>query len=159
MKEKRIPTGVRKTTVLDPSTYDGGDYARHWFKKNRIKIRRFSGDPMDYVLSDVQEAHFANLSDILARNGLEFEYMGLAEYEGQAHYMRRPWAHKRPTLFRFVMTASNPDGTPAFVWEKFEGIAAGGGQNRVYVGGKKMKLTEFMRKTAKAQDKLVQGKA
>lgn len=149
--EKRIPTGVRNTTVLDPSTFTGGWYSGDsFFKKKGIKIRHYSGDPMGYELSDVQERHFEYLSDVLARNGLKFDYLGLAEYKGQAAY-NAPNKQNMPTLFRFVMTA------PGFVWEKYEGVSAGGGRNTVYVGGKQMKLTEFYRLSPKQQDKLIQA--
>jgi len=149
-KEKRIPTGVRNTTVLDPSTYDGGWYGKSFFQKNRIKIRHYLGDPMGYTLSSIQEGHFEYLSNVLARSGQEFDYLGLAEYEGQAAY-NAPNKKNMPTLFRFVMTA------PGLVWEKYEGISAGGGRNTVYVGGKAMKLTDFYRLQPKQQDKLIQS--
>lgn len=147
-KEKRIPTGVRNTTVLDPSTFSGGWYSGHLFK-GKNKIRHYSGDPMGYTLSSIQEKHFEYLSDVLARNGLEFDYLGLAEYEGSPAY-NAPNKKNKPTLYRFVMTA------PGFVWEKYEGISAGGGRNTVYVGGKAMKLTDFYRLNPKQQDKLIQ---
>ena len=150
--EKRIPTGVRNTTVLDPSTFTGGWYSgATYFKKKGIKIKHYSGDPMGYTLSTIQERHFENLSDILARNGLEFDYLGLAEYEGDHSYIHHKPKGPGPTLFRFVMTA------PGFVWEKYEGISAGGGRNTVYVGGQKMKLTEFMGLPPKKQDALIQA--
>ena len=149
-KEKRIPTGVRNTTVLDPSTFTGGWYSgESYFKKKGIEIEHYSGDPMGYTLSTVQEKHFDYLSDVLARNGLEFDYLGLAQYEGEPAYNSR--SGNAPTLFRFVMTG------PGFVWEKYEGINAGGGRNTVYVGGKVMKLTDFYRLTPKQQDKLIQS--
>ena len=148
-KEKRIPTGVRNTTVLDPSTYDGGQYARHFFVKNDIEIEHYSGNPMGYDLGRVQEGHFEYLSDFLARNGRKFKYLGVASYVGQPAYNSR--SGNWPTLTRFVMTA------PGFVWEKYEGLNAGGGRNTVYVGGKAMKLTDFYRLTPKQQDKLIQS--
>lgn len=148
--EKRIPTGVRNTTVLDPSTFDGGNYARNFFKRTGHKIEHYSGDPMGYTLSNVQEQHFDYLSDVLARNKQQFDYLGLAKYPGQPAYNSS--SGNTPTLFRFVMTA------PGLVWEKYEGINAGGGRNTVYVGGKAMKLTAFYKLSPKLQDKLIQNK-
>ncbi len=148
--EKRIPTGVRNITVLDPSTFDGGVYAKNWFKQKGIKIKHYSGDPMGYTLSNIQENHFENLSDILARNGLKFDYLGVAEYEGDFGYINRKPKGPGPTLYRFVMTA------PGFVWEKYEGVSAGGGRNTVHVGGEAMKLTRFNSLSPKQQDKLIQ---
>lgn len=151
MAEKRIRTGVRNTTILDPSTYTGGWYAQNYFKKKGVKIRHYSGDPMGYTLSNVQERHFENLSDILARSGLKFDYLGVAEYEGEPSYMNRKPKGPGPTLFRFAMTA------PGFVWEKYEGVSAGGGRNTVYVNGEAMKLTHFNSLSPAKQDKLIQA--
>lgn len=146
--EKRIPTGVRNTTVLDPSTFDGGDYARSWFKKKKIQIQHYSGKPSGFTLTRVQQNNYQALSDILVRNGSKFDYVGAATYTGQASYQ----GGNIPTLTRFVMTA------PGLVWEKYEGISAGGGRNTVYVGGKRLKTTEFLSLKSTTQDKLVQAK-
>ena len=143
MAEKRIPTGVRNTTVLDPSTFTGGWYS------NPKELEHYSGDPMGISLSSIQENHFEYLSDFLARNGVEFDYIGYAQYEGSPAYNANQKIN--PTLYRFVMTA------PGFVWEKYEGMSAGGGRNTVYIGGKKMKLTSFYGLQARTQDKLLQA--
>jgi hypothetical protein len=44
---------------------------------------------------------------------------------------------------------------PGIVWEKYEGSTAGGGRNTVYVGGRKMKLTQFLKLKPADQDKLI----
>ena len=144
--EKRIPTGVRKTTVIDPSTIA---YAGSYMVKKNLVV--YSGKPSGVFLGKIQEKHYENLSEVLARNGKKFNYVGYASYEGfPAH---NAWGGKStgPTLTRFVMTA------PGFVWEKYEGDTQGGGQNRVYVGGKMLKLTDFLTHTRAQQDKLIQG--
>jgi hypothetical protein len=145
--EKRIPTGVRNTTVIDPSTIG---YAKSYMVKTNLKT--YSGKPSGVFLGTIQEKHYQTLSDILARNGKKFNYVGYASYEGFP--AQGAWGGKStgPTLTRFVMTA------PGFVWEKYEGDTQGGGQNRVYVGGKAMKLTTFLSEPAAYQDKLIQGK-
>lgn len=149
--EKRIRTGVRNTTILDPSTFDGGGYGRDWFKSRKVKIEHYSGHPDDgFHLGTIQENHYKTLSDILARNNLEFEYLGVARYQGEPAY-NSPTGN-RPTMVRFAMTA------PGFVWEKYEGITAGGGRNTVYVAGKAMKLTTFLRLPPKKQDALLSKK-
>lgn len=143
--EKRIPTGVRNTTVIDPSTIA---YAKSYMVKKNLKT--YSGNPSGVHLGTIQEKHYQTLSDILARSGKKFNYVGYASYEGFPAYSSH-YSKKNPTLTRFVMTA------PGFVWEKYEGDTAGGGQNRVYVSGKAMKLSDFLSEPAYYQDKLVRG--
>ena len=55
------------------------------------------------------------------------------------------------TLTRFVAIAGSPDN-PDFVWEKYEGAVPGGGRNTVYVGGHKLKLTDFLAMKPAKQD-------
>lgn len=141
-EEKRIPTGVRNTTVIDPSSF-ANITARTW--KN---LKVYSGNPNGVSLGTIQEKHYQTLIDILARNGKKFNYVGYASYEGFPAY--NAYSKNNPTLTRFVMTA------PGFVWEKYEGDTAGGGQNRVYVGGKMLKLTDFLRLPPNKQDVLIQ---
>lgn len=143
-EEKRIPTGVRNTTVIDPSSFDKIT-SRGW-----KDLEVYSGSPSGINLGTVQERNYDALSDALARNGKKFNYVGYAQYEGAPAY-NSP-SGNAPTLFRFVMTA------PGFVWEKYEGDTAGGGQNRVYVGGQAMKLTAFLGLSPKKQDALIQAK-
>ena len=141
--EQRISTGVGKTTVLDPSTHASGSWS------TAVKILdRYSGDPMGIDLGNVQERHYDALSEILKRNKRKFKYIGWVAYEGEPDYTRRE-PGKKVVLTRFVVTA------PGFTWEKYEGATAGGGRNTVYVGGRKMKLTEFLKLKPQQQDKLI----
>lgn len=143
-EEKRIPTGVRNTTVLDPSSFGN---MKNSYKKH---LKVYSGHPNGVNLGTVQEKHYQTLSDILKRSNKKFNYVGYAAYEGLPAYNSH--SGNSPTLTRFVMTA------PGFVWEKYEGDTAGGGRNTVYVGGKVMKLTDFLLEPANYQDKLIRGK-
>ena len=143
-EEKRIPTGVRNTTVIDPSSFDKIT-ARRW-----KDLETYSGSPSGIHLGNVQERNYDALSDALQRNGKKFNYVGYASYTGAPAYNTR--TGNAPTLTRFVMTA------PGFVWEKYEGDTAGGGQNRVYVAGQAMKLTSFLALSPKKQDALIQSK-
>jgi len=141
-EEKRFPTGVRNTSVLDPSSLSG-----------KSIIDRFSGDPMGKDIGGVQERNFDSISAVLKRNRRKFKYLGWIAYTGTPDYLNRSDPKKTVTLTRFIMTA------PDFVWEKYEGSTAGGGRNTVYVGGQKMKLTAFLKLPPKRQDALVNLKA
>ena len=135
--ENRIATGVGKTTVFDPSSTGG---------KNS-----YSGDPTGKHIGNIQERNFEALSVALNRNGIKFDYLGWNAHEGQADYLNRGTAgrNQTPLLTTFVMTG------PGVVWEKYEGYAAGGGRNTIYVGGYKMATTAFLRLTPKKQDHLL----
>jgi hypothetical protein len=137
----RIPTGVRQTTIANPALDD-------W-----PGIVNYSGDPEQYNFSSVQKKNYDALKNILARNDISFDYIGSSTYPGWRAYDDYGWKERglpeSIKLTRFVAVS------PKLVWEKYEGMTAGGGRNTVYVGGNSLKLTTFLKLQPEEQDRLI----
>ena len=129
---ERISTGIRNTTIFNPAYSTGVP---------------FEGDPKNYSFNSIQRKNYDQLAAVLERNKLKFTYIGACDREGERDYLNRNKPGKI-TLTSFVAIAAG------FVWEKYEGYCAGGGQNRVYVAGQMMKTTQFLKLTAEQQDAL-----
>lgn len=115
-----------------------------------FKIKRYSGKPEGYTFSRVQQKNYDMLVDILARNGMKFTKIDAQTYPGERSYLDR---HKTTPIMLTTFIVKSP----ALEWHKYEGWTAGGGSNTVKVGGKKMKLTDFLRLAPKQQDALLRG--
>lgn len=136
---ERIPLGIGRQTAPNPYLQRGKDYSGH-----------FKGNPDSFQFaSNVQKINYENLKAILARYGLRFNYFAASTYAGQGSYWNRSG---NPKLQSFVGTTDIEN--PKFVWWKYEGATAGGGRNWVYVGGKAMKLSDFLSMPPLKQDKL-----
>ncbi len=115
---ERIPTGVRKTTIPNPGT---------WTKNNSYYL----GPVGQYHNWAKQLNNFNALQAALEAVGSELEWVGVSTIEGDSGYPN----YTPRDLVTFVSVSK---------CEKYEGMSAGGGQNRVYVDGKMLKLTEFL---------------
>lgn len=140
----RINTGLGNTTVPNPYVVGLQD------KKHYINV--YAGNPDGYTfITNIQKNNYLRVKEILKRNGLKFSRFYAATYLGTGSYIN-PKA--KANLENFVGVVGNTD-TPRFVWHKYEGYVAGGGQNIVYVAGAKFKLSEFLGMPPKKQDALM----
>lgn len=147
-KPERIPTSVRKISVLNPVFLPQAGY----YDPKSMQMKTWEGNPST-VDFKAQANNYNALSEILKRNGQSFDWIGMAKYTGEADYIRRyDKPDAKAMLTRFVATS------PVLVWEKYEGATAGGGRNEVYVGGAKMKLTEFLALSPEEQDDYIHGR-
>lgn len=145
-KPEHIPTGVRKTTIVNPVFLPNQPYYSEL--KN---IDTVEGNPTTFKFN-AQENNYQQLLKVLKRNNQKFDWIGAARYTGSADYTKRyDNPNAKATLTRFVCTA------PSLIWEKYEGLTAGGGRNVIYVGGTGMKLTSFFELSPKKQDAYIKG--
>jgi hypothetical protein len=117
---ERFATGVGKTTVPNPGVSD---------------TSVFSGDPAKFDFGK-QTENYKALSRVLALMKKKFVYVGASAFVGRGSYLKPDTPAK---LVSFVAVDSLT--APTFVWQKYEGQVAGGGQNYCYVGGVKIKTT------------------
>lgn len=115
------------------------------------QIKTYSGPPEGYTFSRVQQKNYDMLVDILARNGMKFTRIDAETYPGRRSYYDRIGKSTPIMLTSFI------GRSPALEWYKYEGQTAGGGTNTVKVGGKKMKLTDFLRLKPEQQDALLKS--
>jgi hypothetical protein len=115
------------------------------------QIKGYSGPPEGYTFSRVQQKNYDMLVDILARNGMKFTRIDAETYPGRRSYYDRIGKSTPIMLTSFI------GRSPALEWYKYEGQTAGGGTNTVKVGGKKMKLTDFLRLKPEQQDALLKS--
>lgn len=143
----------------------------------------FSGNPEQYTFSKIQQKHYNNLKGILARNGKKFESIVASTYDATPAYnMPRYQLKSNPKIklsgfeiengYTYIrgqkIIISKDDIEPAtvrlttfavqapdFVWDKYEGQTAGGGQNSVIINGKTMKLSTFLELSPEEQDALI----
>lgn len=134
----RIPTGVKKQTINMP----WGD---------------FYGNPNDYDFKR-QADNWNVIKAALERNGLTTMVMGVKTTKALPSYCawRDTAVGGGGNLTSFTLVAGTKDGIN-FVWEKYEGQTAGGGQNHVYARGQKIKTTRFVAMTADEQDEFLMG--
>lgn len=114
----RFKTGVRSVTIPNPA----------WLHRNTPDAKVFEGLCSDYNF-DRQGMNFIRLQEVLERNGTNFLYVAAAKYQGDLH-----------TNHRFVACAA--DGS--LLWNKYVAHVAQGGQNHVYVGGIRIKVSVFL---------------
>ena len=100
----------------------------------------FHGDPEDYDFKR-QTAAYEALRDTLAAMGLKFTEMGASNItDKRAHW----------TLYVGKREA------PFLIWEKYEGLAAMGAQNRLFVRSEMFKMTHFMGLSLEARIELLE---
>ena len=99
----------------------------------------FEGSPKDFNFQK-QRSNFRALSEILERNDMGFTYIGAETYypEDWRNQLNQKRGKKLYGLTSFVVIA------PKLMWYKYEGATRGGGQNYIYVGSAKMKMTHFL---------------
>ena len=83
--------------------------------------------------------NYTRIQEDLKRNGTELLVVASANYPAE-----------RGRLTCFV--SMSEDGK--VVWYKYEGYVPGGGQNHIYIKGRKMKLTTFLDMKVEDQDAL-----
>lgn len=123
----RFPTGVRKTTIPNPATL-------FTLSENAT---RFQGQVEDYDFK-FQAANFLRLQKALNQFGTSLGPIASVTYPAEAGCYYDGTTSR--TLTRFV--SCSKDGS--LMWEKYEGNTPGSGQNYVYAGGQKIKLTTFL---------------
>ena len=139
-------------TIRAEIQYQEGQYVNQGVLEGSTpKVKRYSGKPEGYTFSQVQQKNYDMLVDILARNGMKFTKIDAQTYPGERSYIDR---HRKSTP---IMLTAFKVTSPALEWHKYEGFTAGGGRNTVKVGGKKMKLTDFLRLTPKQQNALLKS--
>ncbi len=89
---------------------------------------QFEGHCDDYNF-ERQAINFSNLQKVLVANGTKFGPIASAHYKGDLH-----------TNHRFVAAAE--DGS--LFWYKYVAYVAQGGQNHVYVAGRRIKVSVFL---------------
>ena len=136
MFPKRFPTGIRKTTIVNPAfgNKDATDY---------------QGDVSGYVFKG-QAQNFLSLQAVLKENGTELGPIAASTYPAETWWY---YSSKCRNLTRFV--SCSKDGR--LMWEKYEGNTPGGGHNHVFMAGRKMKLTGFLALKPELQRALLSG--
>lgn len=143
----RIFTGYRAITVPNPYLMKGKGYSN-----------QFAGNPDQHQFaSKIQRNNYQRLKDILKRNGLKFNQFYASTYRGGADYIRRYGNPNAGANLETIVAVAGKPEAPTFVWHKYEGSVAGGGQNTVYVAGRAMKLTHFLSLNPAAQDRLLKA--
>jgi hypothetical protein len=136
----RFHTGVRNTTIVNPAwlhrNFEENEYG--WLRMAGTTAETFEGLCSDYNFR-LQAENYIKLRNILRRNGTDFLYVAAARYMGD----------KRN--HRFV--ACSADGS--LLWNKYVGFIAQGGQNHVYVAGRRVKTSIFLGLKPEQQDALL----
>jgi len=136
---ERIRTGMGNVTV--PNPYHASDSKSAYYGDDQKWINLYMGDPEQYqFISKMQRANYEKLKAVLAAAGLKFDQFYAGTYLGTGGYNNPKGSAK---LENIVGVVGNSE-TPTLVWHKYEGAVAGGGQNHVYVGNAKYKLTDFL---------------
>ncbi len=102
---------------------------------------QFEGRCDDYNF-ERQAVNFSNLQKVLVANGTKFGPIAAAHYKGDLH-----------TNHRFVAAAENGN----LFWYKYVAYVAQGGQNHVYVAGRRIKVSVFLGLTSEQQTALLSG--
>jgi len=127
----RFYTGVRQVTVPNPAH----------LHRNDPTARTFEGLCSEYNF-EKQTENFQRLQEVLIENGTRFLYVASAHYKGDLH-----------TNHRFDAVAENG----SLLWHKYVGHVAQGGQNHVFVGGMRIKVSIFLERTKAEQRALLSG--
>ena len=136
MLPKRFPTGIRKTTIANPA-------------RGLANALDYQGDVSGYQFGG-QASNFLKLQAILKENGTELGPIAASTYPSGSGWYGDFVGRK---LTRFV--SCSKDGS--LMWEKYEGSIPGGGQNHVFMAGRKMKLTGFLALKPELQRALLSG--
>lgn len=126
---ERFPTGIRKTTIANP----------YYLEVSGTVVARHSGIVRSDLFSLSMTRRLDSISEVLKRNGLEFEYMALLKW--------KPFEGRGVHQTRFVLTA------PGIVWEKYESSGnLQAGQNRIYVASTMISAAGFCALPEEEQD-------
>lgn len=112
----RLPTGIKKQTIMVPKGY-------------------YFGHPDDFEFAR-QTANYVSLKAVLQEAGHELTLISACprRFHDDPSDMRQ---------MRFVAIAGDLR-KPVLIWEKYEGESPMGAQNRVYVDGVQYKLSSFL---------------
>lgn len=127
----RIATGFRRTTVPNPAVLFNG-------AEDSVV---FQGPVAEYDFLK-QTDNFISLQAVLMRNGDEFTQIASAKYKGDLHINHR----------FDVLTKSGK-----VLWHKYVGHAAQSGQNHIFIHGRRLKISMFLKLDPDQQDCLVQN--
>lgn len=125
----RFATGIRQVTIPNPAALN----------RNSGTGRVFEGLCSDYDF-EKQTTNYRRLREVLRANGTDFLYVASSHQRGDLH-----------TNHRFVACAA--DGS--LLWNKYVAFVAQGGQNHVYVGGMRIKVSIFLKLKADEQRALL----
>jgi len=140
----RIRLGVGDQTAPNPFHTRGKGYTNH-----------FSGNPDQYQFaSHSQRNNYLKLKEVLRKNGLKFNHFFASTYIGGGGYANPNNKNRLETFIGIVGDINNP----VFIWYKYEGYVAGGGQNYVIMGGVKGRLSNFLEYKPAIQTKLINRK-
>lgn len=128
MHPHRFRTGYKNTTIPNPARLN-----------NYLGMRNFEGDVVGYNF-EKQADNFRQLQEVLNPNGIHFTTIASTHYTGDCH-----------TNHRFVVLTDNP----AVIWVKYVGYAAQGGQNHLYIHGRRIKVSVLLRCTPEQQTALL----
>lgn len=129
MFPKRFATGIRRVTVPNPA----------YLHRNDPTAKVFEGRTANYDFKK-QTNNYTALEAVLRDFGTRFLYVASAQYKGDLH-----------TNHRFVAVAE--DGS--LLWHKYVGFVAQGGQNHVFVGGMRIKVSIFLKLNKEEQQALL----
>jgi len=132
MLPNRIPTGLRNTTIPNPVDLKG--------KRGYRNAYQGSVDGYDFLK---QRQNFEDLQARLAESGEMLVEVAGVMYDGDNGYNHR-----------FV--ATNKSGT--IVWHKYVGYAAQSGQNHVFIHGRRIKVSVFLKLGLGERHALISGK-
>lgn len=137
----RFATGIRQVTIPNPAALYSTPASGRWGTPRPDNARTFEGLCSQYDF-EKQTDNFKRLQAVLRENGTDFLYVASAHYRGDLH-----------TNHRFVACAA--DGS--LLWNKYVGFVAQSGQNHVYVGGMRIKVSIFLGLTKAQQSALLSG--
>lgn len=135
----RFATGIRQVTIPNPAALYSRPASGRWGSPRPDNARTFEGLCSEYNF-EKQTDNFKRLQAVLRANGTDFLYVASAHYRGDLH-----------TNHRFVACAA--DGS--LLWHKYVGFVAQGGQNHVFVGGMRIKVSIFLKLRADEQRALL----
>jgi hypothetical protein len=115
---ERFHVGIRQVTIPNPAH----------LHRNNPAARTFQGLCSDYNF-EKQTENYIRLRNVLRDSGTDFLYVASSHSRGDLH-----------TNHRFV--ACSTDGS--LLWNKYVAFVAQGGQNHVYVGGMRIKVSTFL---------------
>lgn len=125
----RVPSGIGKGTVP-------------------FKHSDFYGSPEDFKWpSTIMLEQYEVLKLAMERNGLTEVKLGAGRVRRKQDVPM--------TKIGFVMVVG-PMSAPKLVWQKYESEAKGSGQNHVFIGGQKIKMTSFLAMSNEQQDELIE---
>jgi hypothetical protein len=127
----RLLTGIRNRTILNPALYDTMCPTQKSYQ-GRVEGYDF----------EKQAENFAKLDAVLRANGSRLAYVAASHSKGDLH-----------TNHRFAVASE----CGKLMWYKYVAYVAQGGQNHVFVGGLRVRLSLFLNLTADEQTVLLSG--